>query len=68
MYVTSSRYRVYRRTRQDYDRADLRPPPVEKLWYKCRSFGYAAPVVWNRLPRSTKESDLKLLLRHLKLG
>ena len=45
-----------KRTRQDYDRTGLRIPPVEKLRYKCRSFRYAAPVVWNRLPRSIRES------------
>ena len=34
----------------------LRIPPLEKLTYKCRSFRYAAPVVWNKLPRSIRES------------
>ena len=45
-----------KRTRQDYNRTGLRTPPVENLRYKCRSFRYAAPVVWNRLPRSGRES------------
>ena len=45
-----------KRTRQGYDRTGLRIPPVEKLRYKCRSFRYAASVVWNRLPRAIRES------------
>ena len=45
-----------KRTRQEYDRTGLRIPPVEKLKYKSRNFTYADPVVWNRLPRSVRQS------------
>ena len=45
-----------RRIRHDYYRTGLTIPSVEKLRYKCRRFRYAAPVVWNRLPRSIRES------------
>ena len=45
-----------KRTRQDYDRTVLKMSPVGKLRYKCRSFKYAAPVVWNRLPCSVRKS------------
>ena len=47
-----------KRTRQEHDRICLRIPHVEKLRLKCRSFRYAALVVWNRLPRSVKESEI----------
>ena len=45
-----------KRTGQNYDRTGLRILPVEKLKYKCRSFRYAVPVIWNRLPRSIRKS------------
>ena len=45
-----------KKIRQNYDRTGLRIPAVENLKYKCRSFRYAAPVVWNRLPSSIRES------------
>ena len=45
-----------KKTRQDYDKIGLRTPPVENLKYNCRNYRYAAPVVWNRLPRSVRES------------
>ena len=44
-----------KKTGQDFDKTGLRVPPVEKSKYKYRSFRYAAPVVWKRLPRSVRE-------------
>ena len=45
-----------KRTRQGYDRTDLKTPPVKKLRYKSRSVRYAAPITLNRLSRSVRES------------
>jgi len=45
-----------KKIKQDYDRKGLRTPPVEILRYKCKSFRYAATVVWNRLQLGVRES------------
>ena len=54
--ILSQNINCDKRTWQDYDRTGLRIHPVEKLRYKCRRFRYAAPVVWNRIPRSVRKS------------
>ena len=58
-----------KRNRQDYDTTGLKIPPIDTLRYKCRTFRYAAPVVWNRLPRSVRESvRINSLQTRLKLS